>query len=194
MALNNNEQLLLEAIKGMLKHDDKLGLSMHDQDKELNQNERGFQYLHEQIADMFQVKAAELTHADSICRAFSKVHNYKYLDDFGFLTAMNKELTANAVPVVERRAALEFIPKIIEELRAEHKDWAEKDSGFSPHLDEIMDVSRPEQPTDFTIQHRRLNTRNVDKTTHGDGSPARTSMTQPPLPTGGYDAESNQDD
>ena len=193
MALNGNEQLLLEAIKGMLKQGDKLGLSMHDHDED-DKKERGFQYLHEQIADMFQVKAAELVHAESVCRAFSKVHSYKYLDDWTFLPAMEREMVANAVPVVERRAAIEFIPKIIAELRSEQREWAERDSGFSPELDEIRDISRPEQPIDFTIQDRRLNTRNVDKPTRGDGSPARTSMTQPPLPDDGYDAETNQDD
>lgn len=192
MPLNKNEKLLLEAIKGMLHQDAKLGLAMHDRDTENeNRRERGFEYLHEQIEDMFATKAAELVHAESVCQAFHKVHSYKYLDDWSFVPAMIKEMTATAVPAAERQKAAEFIPSIIEELRAEQRDWAEKDSGYNPALDEVRKVSKPEQPNDFKIHERPLNKRNVDKPEHGDGSPARTSMKQPPLPDDGHDAESN---
>lgn len=188
MALTKTDRLLVESIKAMLRQDPKLGLSFHDSDKSLD-DWRGTAYLHEQIDDMFAIRAAELTHCESVCQAFRKVHNYKYLDDYTFLRAMDQEMASTAVPAEERLKALEFIPKIIDELKAEQRDWTERDSGFSPMLDEIIETSRPEQPLDFEIQSRGLNKRNIDKTKRGDGSPARTSMTQPPLPDDGYDAE-----
>ena len=113
MALNKTDKLLLESIKGMLQQDSKLGLDLHDDDK-FHKNERGVEYLHEQIDDMFAVRAAELIHAESVCQAFRKVHNYKYLDDHTFLPAMDKEMISTAVPAEERRKALEFVPNIID--------------------------------------------------------------------------------
>jgi len=189
MALTKNERLLSEAIKSMLSQDAKLGLSIHDENKELDSAERGFQYLHEQIDDMFMLKAAELDHAESVTSAFRKVHGYKYLDDWTFLPAMDKEMISKAVPVVERKKALDFIPKIIDELKAEQSAWAEKDSGFNPSLDEVRDISKPEQPGTFKVHDRSLNKKNLDKPKSGDGSPARTNAGRPPLPGDGHDAE-----
>jgi hypothetical protein len=195
VALNKAERMLLESIKSMLKHDSKLGLAIHDNNETEQQKHdwRGDAYLHEQIEDMFQVKAAELVHAESIYQAFNKVHSYKYLDDPTFSEAMSKEMTATAVPASERIKALNFIQEIIEELKAEQLWWAEKDAGFNPKLDEIRDISKPEQPLNFEIQTRSLNNRNIKTQKYGNGSPERTSMTQPPLPSEGHDAESNQD-
>jgi len=187
MALNKRERLLLEGIKSMLAQDAKLGLSFHDQDKAA-QGERGFEYLHEQIDDMFAVKAAELVHADSVCQAFHKVHSYKYLDDHSFRTAMEKEMVSTAVPAEERERALGFIGSIIDELRTEQREWAERDAGFHPSLDEVREASRPQQPVDFAIHRRPIDKRNVDKPTRGDGRPSRTPSNQPPLPGAGHDA------
>lgn len=195
MGLNKNERLLVEGIKSMLQQDAKLGLAFHDQNTpEAKQDWRGYQYLHEQIDDMFLLKAAELTHAESVTAAFRKVHGYKYLEDWTFLPAMEKEMVAKAVPREERIKALEFIPKIVEELRTEHQIWAEKDSGFNPKLDEIRQVSKPEQDNNFKVHNRPLNKRNIDKAEHGDASPGRTNHGQPPLPDDGYDAETDPGD
>ncbi len=187
MALNDEERLLVEAIDGMLKDDAKLGLSFHDEADQ--KDERGFAYLHEQIDDMFAVKAAELTHAESVCRAFRKVHGYKYLDDWSFIPVMEREMVAQAVPVSERLRAIEFIPKIVNELRSEQRVWAEKDAGFNPALDEVRKVSRPKQDGEFKVHARPLNKRNVEKPTRGDASPARTNLGKPPVPGDGHDAE-----
>ncbi len=192
MPLTKNEKLLVEAIDSMLKQDAKLGLSFHDSDKE-QIAERGVEYLHEQIDEMFALRAAELTHAESVCCAFRKVHNYKYLDDPSFRVAMDKEMISTAVPAEERNKALEFVPKIIDELKTEQKEWCERDSGFNPSLDEIREVSKPGQTGKFTIENRPINKRNVEKPENGDGSPAHTSMTQPPLPGDGHDATINPD-
>ncbi len=151
--LTQDELTLLEGIKTMLQHDVQLGLKMHNkQDQKLGQTERGFEYLHNQIDEMFALKAAELNHANSVCQAFKKVHNYKYLDDPTFPTAMEKEMVAQAVPAEERDKAIAFVPSIIKELKEDQAEWAEKDFGFNPKMDEIIDASQPEQPLDFAIE------------------------------------------
>jgi len=153
MAMKKSEKLVLEAINSMLQDDAKLGLSIHDKQLETTGTaERGYEYLHGQIDDMFQVKAAELIHAESVCQAFRSVHNYKYIDDPSFVTAMEKQMVAQAVPKEERTKAVEFVPAIIKELKTEQAEWAEKDFGFNPALDEIREASKPEQPLDFTIE------------------------------------------
>ncbi len=177
MALNKDEKLLAEAIDSMLQQDAMLGLSIHtDEHEEMGTTERGYEYLHNQIDEMFALKAAELTHADGVNQAFKKVHNYKYLDDPSFKTAMLKEMVAQAVPAEERDKALGFIPTIISELKAEQSEWAEKDA-FNPNLDEIMEVSQPEQPLDFNIESVEgwSDDANVEWE-KGNASPARTPM------------------
>jgi hypothetical protein len=193
--MSKADRMLVEAIDGMLQQDAKLGLAYHDQSTpEAKQDWRGYQYLHEQIDDMFTLKAAELLHAESVTAAFRKVHGYKYLEDWTFLPAMDREMIAKAVPVSERRKAMEFIPQIAEELRSEQQVWAEKDAGFNPRLDEIRKLSKPKTNGKFKIHDRPINKRNVEKPKFGDGSPARTSMKQPPLPSDGHDPETDPGD
>jgi hypothetical protein len=151
--MKREEEVVLEAIDSMLQQNAKLGLAMHDSEQDdLGKSERGYEYLHGQIDEMFALKAAELIHAESVCQAFRKVHNYKYLDDPTFEVAMKKEMVAQAVPAEEREKALGFLPKIIEEVETEQKEWAEKDFGFNPDLAEIKEASKPEQPLDFNIE------------------------------------------
>lgn len=175
--LNKAEQTLVEAIDTMLQHDAKLGLKIHDTTAErLGETERGLEYLHGQIDEMFALKAAELVHADGVCQAFRKVHNYKYLDDPSFKTAMLKEMVAQAIPATERDQALDFLPTIISELKEDKQSWAEKDFGFNPELDEIKEASQPEQPLDFGIEDVEgwPTDANVDWGELGDASPSRT--------------------
>lgn len=176
MSLTRNERLLVEAVKTMLQQDASLGLSIHKNDKynKLFNAERGMEHMHGHINEMFHLKAAELTHADGVCQAFHKVHSYKYIDDPSFLTAMEKELVAQAVPSDERSKALGFVSSIIEELSEESKEWAEKDSGFNPDLEEITNLSNIEQPSDFEVHDMDgYNDGNVDSDI-GDASPSRT--------------------
>jgi polyhydroxyalkanoate synthesis regulator phasin len=169
MALNDDEKLVLEAFNSLLNQDAELGLSIHDYKDE--SIERGFEYLHNHIDDLFKVKSAELTHTDGINSAFSKVHTYKYIDDPKFATAMQKEMVAQGVPANERAKAVEFLDTIIDQLKDEQQEWAEKDSGFNPNLDEIM--SMPESEDEFTIEDSDLNEGNVDFE-EGEAGPART--------------------
>lgn len=174
MSLSKNDKLVLEAVKSMLNQDAKLGLSIHNNDKYEGQDWRGLEYLHGHINEMFLVKAAELVHAEGVCQAFGKVHSYKYLDDPSFPTAMEKEMVAQAIPAEERAKAIGFIPKIIEELKEDQKEWAEKDSGFNPKLSEIKEASKPEQPLDFEIHDKEgYNKKNVTSKV-GEASPSRT--------------------
>jgi hypothetical protein len=179
MSLNENEQLLVEAIKSMLQHDSKLGLSIHDKPKdeaEAYNAERGLEYLHGNIEQMFHLKAAELDLADSICQGFHKVHSYKYIDDPTFKTALEKELVAQAVPAHERAQAAKFVDDIIDELK-EDQEWAEKDYGLNPHMADLHDVSRPEQPMDFDIIDREgYNDKNITSK-RGEASPGMTPNT-----------------
>lgn len=150
MALNEDEKMLVEGIRSMLQHDAKLGLSGHDLTD--HSQERGFEYLHGQIDEMFALRAAELSHADAINSSFRKVHNYKYLDDPSFKTAMDKEMVAKAVPAEERGKALAFVPSIINELKKEQSEWAEKDFGMTDHMRAMTEVSQPDQPLDFQFE------------------------------------------
>lgn len=154
MPLNKKEKLIAEAVDNMLQQEVKLGLSFHDNDddQEYLSAERGYEYLHNQIDEMFALKAAEMVHTDGICQAFRKVHSYKYLDDPSFETAMQKEMVAQGIPKEERSKVVSWIPKIIEELKEEQSEWAEKDYGFHPNLDEIIETSQPEQDMEFDIE------------------------------------------
>lgn len=188
MALSKDERLLVEGIDSMLQQDAKLGLSLHDNDApETGPEWRGSQYLHEQINDLFMLKAAELNHFEGINSAFHKVHSYKYIDDWTFIIAMDKELISQGVPREERITAIEFIPKIIEELRSEQRFWSERDGGLNPKMTEIRKISKPKQEGKFKVHDKPINKRNVDKPKSGDGSPAKTSMKQPPLPGDSHD-------
>jgi len=174
--MNKNEILLVEAVKTMLQQDAKLGLSIHEKDPYISQfdAERGMEHLHGHINEMFQLKAAELTHADGVSQAFHKVHSYKYVDDPAFATAMEKEMVAQAVPAEERSKALKFVTSIIKELREDQKEWAEKDSGFNPELDEIRKISNIEQPTEFEIHDKDGYNKSNVKSKVGEANPSRT--------------------
>lgn len=143
MPLSPQEQLLAEAFETMLSSGDGLGLAHHESELErMGEEERGFEYMHGQIDEMFHLKAAQLTHHDGICAAFAKVHSYKYIDDPTFEAAMHKEMTAQAIPAEERDKALELVPAMIEQLRSEKKNWNEQDAGWSPKLDDIAATNR----------------------------------------------------
>jgi len=140
--MKKSEQALTEAIDTLLRHSTELGIP--EPPEEFKEEEsHTFQHLHEQINEMFEVKAVDLTHHDGVTAAFRKVHNYKYVTDPTFLVAMEKEMTAQGIPAEERGKALDFVPAIIEQVKTEGKEWAEQDAGFHPNLDEIIEVSRP---------------------------------------------------
>ncbi len=167
MALNENERIALESISAMLNEDVRLGLSFHDKDpynKQFNA-ERGYQHLHGNIQDMFSVKIAELPREfqNPASQAFSKVHNYKYIDDPSFVTAMNSELVSQGVPANVRAETVKIVDSILNTLQKDSLDWEERSSGFNPELDEVINSGVPDSQDDFDIEDDGgFNDRNVD--------------------------------
>lgn len=139
MSMNRNERALLESFQAMLSSED-LGLTQHAADhKRSGKLERGLEYLHNHIDEAFRLKASGLTHYTGVCAAFSKVHNYKYIDDPEFWTAMQRELRAQAVPQLEQDEAHSAVNAMIEELK-KFDVAKEADFGFSPDLEDVMSV------------------------------------------------------
>ena len=136
MALKESEQVLCEAIDTMLRHKVALGLQDLPEDAQ-QEEEHSFQYLHEQINEMFAIKAAGLTHHDGVCAAFRKIHNYKYITDPTFRRSVNEEMRGQGIPAKEREQVLEYIPAIIDDVKKDG-DWCERDAGYHPNLDEIL--------------------------------------------------------
>jgi len=190
MPMNADEQLLVEAIKSMLHQDAHLGLS--DDSVKMQPHERGFEYLHEEILDMFAIKAAELLHTESVVSAFNKTHNYKYIDDWTFMPAFIQEMVSRGVPQNERMKANKYVIDIIEQLQEENENWSERDAGFDSNLEEVRKVSQPRQASKFTNEKRRINNTNIEKPTSGDASPSRTPSTRASVKDGDT-AKSNDD-
>jgi len=140
MALRKHETTVCEAIDTMLRH--KVALGLQDLPKDAKEEEEhSFQFLHEQINEMFAIKAAGLTHHDGICAAFHKVHNYKFITDPTFRRSVDEEMKSQGIPAAECEQVLDYIPAIISEIKKD--DWCERDFGFNPNLGEIIKVSKP---------------------------------------------------
>ena len=136
MSLKKSELVVCEAIDTMLRHKVALGLQDLPEDAQ-KEEEHSFQYLHEQINEMFAIKAAGLTHHDGACAAFRKVHNYKYITDATFRRSVDEEMRAQGIPAEDRNQVLDYIPAIIKEIKKED-DWCERDAGYHPNLSEIL--------------------------------------------------------
>ena len=104
MSLKKSEQVACEAIDTMLRHKVALGLQDLPEDAQ-KEEEHSFQYLHEQINEMFAIKAAGLTHHDGACAAFRKIHNYKYITDATFRRSVDEEMQAQGIPPGSERAS-----------------------------------------------------------------------------------------
>lgn len=131
--MNDNEKLLVEAVRNKLME---IGVEDHENEhEESGKSERGLEYFHQQIDDMFHVKVANLTHYDSVCRAFCKVHSHKAIDDPKFVSLMKQELQSEGVPANEQSKAADFVEAIIKEL-----DEEDTSSNFHHDLDDIMNM------------------------------------------------------
>lgn len=145
MALKKSEQVVCEAIGTMLRH--KVALGLQDPPDDVKEEEaHSLQFLHEQINEMFAIKAAGLTHHDGACAAFRKVHNYKYVTDPTFEASVNEEMQAQGIPAEERNQALKYIPAIIKDVRG-GTEWCERDAGYHPNLKEVLKTARPGEDT-----------------------------------------------
>ena len=139
--MNHDERLLTEAIKTYLQDTTRLGVPEPTDDFNL-ESENSAQHLHEYITDAFAVKAADLVHFEGVCRAFNKIHSYKYVTDPNFQIAFLQEMTTCGVPGVEQQKALKFVINVIKE-SGDGDGWSERDAGWHPDLDEIIKVSKP---------------------------------------------------
>ena len=129
------EKMFVEAIGNLFRNnEDILGLVKHDEVS------HGFEYQWNGIEDMFALKSAKSTFHEELSGAFHDIHSYKYLDDPTFAVALEKRLTARGVPTEEIKNALDYTDQIREELKKKH--FQEKDAGWHPDLDEILDTTR----------------------------------------------------
>ena len=141
--MNSHEKLLTEAIQTYLQHKVKLGIP--DPPKDLaDADSKSFQYLHEQINDLFELKSVDLVCHEGACRAFRKVHNYKYITDPLFTKALMQEMKSQGVLGVEQEKVVKIFDTIKEEI-SEGDGWNEQDAGYHPDLKGIIAVSKPGQ-------------------------------------------------
>jgi hypothetical protein len=141
--MNSNERLLTEAIHTYLQHKTQLGVP--DPPKDLaDADSKSFQFLHEQINDLFELKAINLVCFEGVRRAFRKVHNYKYVTDPLFEKAMMQEMASQGVLGTEQEKALTILEAVKKEI-SDGEGWNEQDSGYHPDLKEIIAVSKPGQ-------------------------------------------------
>ena len=137
--MNNNERILIEAVTSYLSSND-LGLEQHKKAHEdTGKLERGVEFLHGHINEMFNLKANDLIHHTGICSAFDKVHNYKYIDDPTFWVALERELKAQAVPKMEQDKAKNILEAVVDELKT-FDVTHESDFGYHRDLSDIMSV------------------------------------------------------
>lgn len=140
MALSETEQLLLEEVKSMLGDGVKLGLSIHkDTDGDKSSTS---QWLRENIDQQFGLDTAGLTHHEGITAAFKKVHDYKPLESPTFHVSFRKEMTAQGIPGEEISKAMSIADKVLSKILGKNDN--EKDSGWHPDLDEVLETARPE--------------------------------------------------
>lgn len=132
--LNEGEQKLLSAIKNVLKEDtalqDMLSYVKHDVPETSHHSQTRW----EGIDDAFVLKVDNSPFKDAITSAFFQVHAYKYIDHPTFKKSFLKELTQRAVPTKETEKALKHVDSLIE-------NPGERDSGWNPNLDEIVDIT-----------------------------------------------------
>lgn len=144
--MTENERILVEAVKTMLDGDFKVGLDVNDDPNADENRLRGTQYLHQYVDGLFRHKAldAKLTHVESICAAFSKIHSYRYVTDHSFGSVLMKELRSMGVPRAEQDKTVELVEEVRKDL---DNDLAldEAGYGFNPNLDEIFDACKPDQ-------------------------------------------------
>jgi predicted unusual protein kinase regulating ubiquinone biosynthesis (AarF/ABC1/UbiB family) len=141
--MNSNEKLLTEAITTYLQHKTQLGVP--DPPKEYaDADSKSLQFIQEQINDMFELKAVDFVCFEGVCRAFRKVHNYKYITDPLFEKAMSQEMISQGVMGSEQEKALNILETIRKDIR-DGEGWNEQDAGYHPDLKEIIAVSKPGQ-------------------------------------------------
>lgn len=124
-----------------------LGLNYPEDDT--NRLDLGSGYMKNYIDNKFGLKITNLVHHDNIMSAFAKIHHTMYLNDPKFMDVFGKELLSRAVPRDEIEEAASAVDKILDDVVKEFGTTSEQGSSYHPKLNEVIAVSRPEQPMDF---------------------------------------------
>jgi hypothetical protein len=176
MPLREEEKQALDSIRQMLNEDVELGLSKHKDDPYIRQfdGEHGFQFnqgkMSQKFMDMIDGKFGAFQNA--VQQAYANTKSYKYLDDPSFLTAMNNELVSQAVPARICAEVAKIYDKLYTSFKGSDAEYAERDSGFNPDLDEVVRI--PDQPSDFKMEDDGgFNDGNVESEI-GEASPGHT--------------------
>jgi len=123
MALDASEAKVLKAICSMFSHD-LLGLSIHDKSETSHHS----QFRWEDLATDFRFKCVDSPFCESMCAAFRKTHDYKYIDHPTFKIAMEVDMRSMGLPNHVREEALKYVDDLINEL-SETK-FSERDAGW----------------------------------------------------------------
>lgn len=126
---------IVRALKGLLSQD-LLGLEIHD---EVNETSHHSQFRGTDLSDQFRLKAIDSPFYDSLCAAFTKVHDHKYIDHPTFKLAMNNELRSMGIPTPAREAGLSYVDELVKELSEELP--SEQDAGWNPDMEGLRDVT-----------------------------------------------------
>lgn len=138
------EQKIISEVKSFL------GLENHDYSK-INRLDLGVQHIQSMISELFKLKTIDLAFHDSVVTAFNKTQHNMYLDDPAFPTTFKKEMTGRGIPKNEIAKALETCDKVLDEVAKEFDSTSSKDAGVNPNMKDIVEVSKPEQPTELEI-------------------------------------------
>lgn len=143
MSLSKIEAAIAEATENYLKvkHTD-LGLK-EDPVEGITPKEHanGQQFKWTGISQFFRLKLNEsdCKHIDSICSAFTNAHSYMFVDNPKFVISFEQNMSAaqRAVPITERKKAIEILSEVVKELGTP----TERDAGWNEHLDDLIDVT-----------------------------------------------------
>lgn len=129
------ESEIVRALKGLLSQD-LLGLEIHD---EVDETAHHSQFRWSNLSDSFRLKAIDSPFYDSLCAAFTKVHDHKYIDHPTFKLAMDNEMRSMGVPTHAREDGLGYVDALIKDLSEEMP--SERDAGWNPDMEGLRDVT-----------------------------------------------------
>jgi len=125
------ENLLLEAVKNLLKQDN-LGITTAGVPDHETSHHVQFQY--EEINDAFAVKISKSPFFDALHSIFYNIHSYKWISDPLFCEAFTNNCRSQGIPEEEIIKACEAIEKVKEKYV---EDNTESNAGWSENLPDI---------------------------------------------------------
>lgn len=122
--MNQNESLLLEALKNMLSDKTKLGLSIHNREE----TSHNTQFHWEDVEDKFRLKinTPKILMYEPISSAFRHTHSYLNIDDPKFDLSFRKQMDGMAVPHSEQELALKYLDELRKEYSMEEDGRIDK--------------------------------------------------------------------